>query len=209
MALDLEEQEQLDSLKSWWKQNGKWLVTGLAVFLLAVGGWRGWQYWTAKQAAEASMLFERVMEAAARDDTRAIKELTAQIMEHYPRTAYSAPAAWLAGRVNYDAGDLKSARAQFQFALDRARDPSLEQVARLRLAALLLEEKDYDGALRLLGQAHDPAYAGLYAQLKGDVLAAQDRKEEARAAYRLALEKLGEESPLKSIVEIKLDGLGG
>ncbi len=209
MALDLEEQEQLDSLKSWWKQNGKWLVTGLAVFLLAVGGWRGWQYWTAKQAAEASMLFERVMEAAARDDTRAIKELTAQIMEHYPRTAYSAPAAWLAGRVNYDAGDLKSARAQFQFALDRARDPSLEQLARLRLAALLLEEKDYDGALRLLGQAHDPAYAGLYAQLKGDVLAAQDRKEEARAAYRLALEKLGEESPLKSIVEIKLDGLGG
>lgn len=209
MALDLEEQEQLESLKTWWKQNGKWLVTGLAVFLLAVGGWRGWQYWTAKQAAEASMLFERAMQAASLDDTKAIKDVTAQIMEHYPRTAYSAPAAWLAGRVNYDAGDVKSARAQFQFALDHARDESVEQLARLRLAALMLEEKDYDGALKHLSHKHAPAYAGLYAQLKGDVLLAQDKKAEARAAYQLALEKLGEESPMKPLVEIKLDSLGG
>ena len=209
MALDLEEQEQLDSLKTWWKQNGKWLVTGLAVFLLAVGGWRAWQYWTTKQAAEASMLFERAMQAASLNDTKAIKDVTAQIMEHYPRTAYSAPAAWLAGRVNYDAGDVKSARAQFQFALDHAGDESIEQLARLRLAALLLEEKDYDGALKHLTHKHAPAYAGLYAQLKGDVLVAQDKKAEARAAYQLALEKLGEESPMKPLVEIKLDSLGG
>ncbi|MEW5893474.1 MAG: tetratricopeptide repeat protein [Pseudomonadota bacterium] len=209
MALDLEEQEQLDEFKAWWRQNGKWVIAALVAFLLVVGGVRGWQYWSAKQAGEASRLFEQAMQATAANDIKAIKEITGQIMEHYPRTAYSAPAAWLVGRINYEAGDLKSARAQFQFALDHARDAQLEQLARLRLAAVLLDEKDYDGALAQLNHPHDAAYAGLYALLKGDVLVAQGKPAEAKAAYQLAVEKLNEKSQLKQLAEIKLEGLGG
>lgn len=209
MALDLEEQEQLDEFKAWWRQNGKWVIAAVAAFLIVVGGVRGWQYWTAKQAGEASRLFEQAMQAVALNDAKAIKEITGQIMENYPRTAYSAPAAWLAGRLNYEAGDLKSAKAQFQFALDHAGDKEIEQLARLRLASVLLDEKDYDGALAQLNREPEPAYAGLYALLKGDVLVAQGKPAEARSAYKLAVEKLDEKSQLKQLAEIKLEALGG
>ncbi len=180
----------------------------MAAFLIVAGGVRGWQYWTAKQAIQASQLFEQAMQAVAANDVKAAKEITGQIMENYPRTAYSAPAAWLAGRINYDAGDFKSAKAQFEYALDHARDSGVEQLARLRLAAVLFDEKDYDGALKQLAEKHDAAYEGLYAQLKGDVFSSQGKTNEAREAYRLALDKLDDKSPLKPLVEIKLDGLG-
>lgn len=209
MALDLEEQEQLDELKAWWKKNGIWIIAGLTVFVLATAGWRGWQTWTYKQSAEASMLFDQAMQAVMMNDAKTIKDVTGQIMEHYDRSAYAAPAAWLAGRINHEAGDLKSASAQYRYALEHARDPGQEQLARLRLAAVLLDDKDHAGALKLLDQPHDAAFAGLHAQLKGDVLAAQGKTEEARAAYQVALEKLGQASPLKPLLEIKLDGLGG
>lgn len=209
MALDLEEQEKLDELKAWWKQNAKRVITGLTVFLLAVAGWRGWQTWTHKQAVEASQLFDRALQAAMMNDAKAVREITGQIMENYSRTAYAAPAAWLAGQINHDSGDLKSATAQYAYALDKARDAGVEQLARLRLAAIRLENKDLDGALALLQQPHDEAYAGLYANLKGDVLVELGKTEEARAAYQEALNKLGDKSALASLVEIKLDALGG
>ncbi len=209
MALDLEEQEKLDELKAWWKQNAKWVLSGLAVFVLAVAGWRGWQAWSHKQAVEASQLFDRAMQAAMNNDTKAVREITGQIMENYGRTGYATPAAWLAGQVNHANGDLKSALAQYAYALDKARDASVKQLARLRLAALRLEAGDYAGALALLDQPHDDAYAGLYANLRGDVLLEQGKASEARAAYQEALKKLGDQSALTPLVQMKLDALGG
>jgi predicted negative regulator of RcsB-dependent stress response len=208
MALDLEEQEQIDELKAWWKMYGTYVVAALAAFVIGVGGWRFWEGWSSRQATEASALFDQAMQAANAGNAKAVKELTAKIMEDQSRSAYAAPAAWLAGRANHDSGDFKSARAQYQYALDHAKDDGLAQLARLRLAGVLLEEKDYAGAMKLLEQAHDPAYAGLYANLKGDVLEAQGKHKEAQAAYKQALERLGEKSPLKAIVEIKMDGMG-
>lgn len=209
MALDLEAQAKLEELKAWWKQNAKWVITGLTVFVLAAAGWRGWQAWTHKQAAKASELFDRALQAAQRDDAKAVREITSQIMENYSRTAYATPAAWLVGQINHASGDLKSATAQYAYALDKARDASLKQLARLRLASIRLENKDLDGALELLQQPHDEAYAGLYANLKGDVLVEQGKTAQARAAYQEALSKLSDESALKPLVEIKLDALGG
>ncbi|HRH81231.1 MAG TPA: tetratricopeptide repeat protein [Thiobacillaceae bacterium] len=209
MALDLEEQEQLDELKAWWKQNGKWIIAGVVAFLLATAGWRVWQSWTVKQGAEASALFEKAMQAAAMNDGKALKDATAQLMENYPRSGYAAPAAWLAGRVNHQMGDGKSARAQYEFALEHAKDEGVKQLARLRLAAILMDAKDFGGAMAQLNQEPAPAFAGLHADLKGDVLQAQGKTAEAREAYKQAIEKLGDKSALKPLVEIKLDGLGG
>ncbi|MBK6742017.1 MAG: tetratricopeptide repeat protein [Hydrogenophilales bacterium] len=110
MALDLEEQEQIDELKAWWHQNGKFVIAGLAAFVIGVGGWRFWESWNLNQASEASVLFEQAMQAASANDTKAVKELTGRIMEDQSRSAYAVPAAWLAGRLNHTAGDVKSAR---------------------------------------------------------------------------------------------------
>lgn len=209
MALDLEEQEQLDEAKAWWKLHGNKVIWGVTVFLLAAAGWRAWETWNRNQGAEASMLFDQAVQATTMNDLKTGKEAAARIMENHARSAYAAPAAWLAGRINYETGDLKSAKAQYEFALEHARDAGAEQMARLRLATLLFEQKDMAGALKLLDGAFDPAFQGLAGQLKGDILAAQGKKAEAREAYKLALEKLGDKSPLKPLVEIRLDGLGG
>ena len=209
MALDLEEQEQLDEAKAWWKLHGNKVIWGVTVFLLAAAGWRAWETWNRNQGAEASMLFDQAVQATGMNDLKTGKEAAARIMENHARSAYAAPAAWLAGRINYETGDLKSAKAQYEFALEHARDAGAEQMARLRLATLLFEEKDMAGALKLLDGTFEPAFQGLAGQLKGDILAAQGKKAEAREAYKLALEKLGDKSPLKPLVEIRLDGLGG
>ena len=209
MALDLEEQEQVDEAKAWWKQHGNKVIWGVTLFLLATAGWRAWETWTRNQAAEASMLFDRAVQAASMNDLKTAKAAAAQIMENHARSAYSTPAAWLAGRINYESGDSKSARAQYEFALEHARDDGVRQLARLRLATLHFEEKDLPGAMKLMEAPFDPAFQGLAEQLKGDLFAAQGKSAEARAAYKLALEKLGEKSSLKPLVEIRLDGLGG
>ncbi|KAF0101454.1 MAG: hypothetical protein FD187_1994 [bacterium] len=209
MALDLEEQEQLDDAKAWWKQHGNKVIWGVTLFLVAVAGWRAWETWQRNQAASASMLFDQVVQAANRGDAKAAKDAAAQIMEAHGRSAYATPAAWLAGHINYEAGDLKSARAQYEYAMQHARDDGARQLARLRLAGLLFEQKELDAALKQLEGAFDPAFQGLEGQLRGDILVAQGKTAEAREAYKRALEKLGDNSPLKPLVEIRLDGLGG
>lgn len=209
MALDLEEQEQLDDAKAWWKQHGNKVIWGVTLFLVAVAGWRAWETWQRNQAASASMLFDQVVQAANRGDAKAAKDAAARVMEEHGRSAYATPAAWLAGHINYEAGDLKSARAQYEYAMQHARDDGARQLARLRLAGLLFEQKELDAALKQLEGAFDPAFQGLEGQLRGDILVAQGKTAEARDAYKQALEKLGDNSPLKPLVEIRLDGLGG
>ncbi len=209
MALDLEEQEQLDEAKVWWKQHGNKVIWGITVFLLAVAGWRAWETWNRNQAAEASMLFDQAVQAASMNDLKTAKEAAGRIVENHSHSAYAAPASWLAGHINYESGDLKSARAQYEFAMEHAKDDGVRQMARLRLATLLFDQKDPAGALKLLYEPFDPAFQGLAGQLKGDVLVAQGKTTEARAAYKLALEKLDDKSSLKPLVEIRLDGLGG
>lgn len=209
MAFDLEEQEQIDEFKVWWKLHGNKVIWGVTAFLLLAGGWRAWQAWQHNQAAEASMLFDTSVQAASMNDLKATKEITARIMENQSRSAYAAPAAWLAGRVNYESGDLKSTRAQYEFALEHAKDDSLKQLARIRLAGIRFEDKDLAGALALLNESYSPAFQGLAAQLKGDILVEQGKTEEARAAYKLALKNLDDKSSLKPLLEIRLDALGG
>jgi len=209
MALDLEEQEQVEALKAWWKQHGIRVVAAVVLFIVAVGGTRAWQVWNARQASEASSLFERAMQAASLNDSKGVKDVTAQIMERHAGSAYATPAAWLAGKANYEADDVKSAQAQYEYALEHAEDDGIKQLARLRLAALRFDQKDLDGALKLLEGEPVAAFAGLHAQLRGDILVAQGKSAEARSAYALAIEKLGDKSPMKPLVEIKMDSLGG
>ncbi len=209
MALDLQEQEQLDEIKEWWRKNGTYVVGVMAAVAIVSGGWRGYQVWTARQSGEALGLYERAVQAAGGGDAKAVKELTGKIMDDYGRTGYALPAAWLAAKTNFASGDLKSAQAQYQYALDHAKDKGLVELAKLRLAAVQLDLKDYAGALKSLDGDHDEAFVPLFANLKGDVLVAQGKTEDARAAYKLALDKLDPKSPLKSVVEIKLGGVGG
>jgi predicted negative regulator of RcsB-dependent stress response len=109
----------------------------------------------------------------------------------------------------FKAGDKAGAKAQLQFVLDRASEDELKQIARFRLAEVLFDDKQNDDALRMLDAKHDEPFAGVYADLRGDILAAAGRADEARAAYQSALAKLDSKSPYRAYVQVKLDSLGG
>ena len=208
MALDLEEQEQLDALKQFWKQYGALIITLAFLALAAFAGFKGWNYYQRGQSEQASALFGKLEEAVRKNDVAQIGSLGAEIIDKYGSTAYGPMAALLLARTGYDSGDTAAAATRLQWAVDKARDDETAALARLRLAGIRLDEKKYDEALALLDAKHAPAFAPLYADLRGDVLAAQGKAAEARAAYKVALEKSPPNSNYRSVVQIKLDALG-
>jgi predicted negative regulator of RcsB-dependent stress response len=208
MALDLEEQEQLDALKQFWKQNGKLIITLALVALATFAGVKGWKYYQRGQAEQASALFGKFDEAVRKNDVAQIGSLGAELIDKYGSTAYGPMAALLLAKTNHESGDAAAAAKRLQWAIDKARDDETSALARLRLAGIRLDEKKYDDALAILDAKHPAPFAPLYADLRGDVFAAQGKLEDARAAYKLALEKSQPGSNYRNVVQIKLDALG-
>lgn len=207
MAYDLEEQEQLDELKAWWKRNGNKVMGVATAVLIAFSAFQGWKIYQNRQSLEASVHYDALTKLDSKD-TKGIQNISGQLMEKYAGTPYAARAALIAAKANYAANDVKSARAQIEWVIGNAREDALRGIAQLQLAGLQYEEKQYDAALKTLAEKHDVGFDGLFADLRGDVLAAQGKKAEARAAYTEALDKLEAEGRLRSFTEHKLDALG-
>ena len=209
MAFDLEEQEQIAELKQFWKQYRTLIVTMALAALLAFAGMQGWRYYKNSQSEQASALFTKFGEAVRKNDVKEIRTLGKQVMDGFGSTAYGPTAALLLAKVNYENGDGATAAGQLQWAIDKAKDDETAEVARLRLASIRLDEKKYEEALKLLETKHSTAMETLYADLRGDVMLAQGKSAEARAAYKMAIEKSLPNSSYRSVVQIKLDALGG
>jgi len=208
---DLEEQEQIDSIKTWWKMYGN-LVTGVILAgSLAVIGWQGWNWYQRNQSAQASAIYGVLEQAVAARDAQRVKAAAGELAEKFGGTSYAALGALIAARQSFEAGDLKTAKAQLSWAADKGKD-EIRDLARLRLASVLLDEKAYDEALKQLESAHAAAFAARFLELKGDVLAAQGKKPEARTAYKAALEKgevrEGRGGAGRELLRQKLDSLG-
>lgn len=207
MALDLQEQEQLDALKAWWKAHGTRVIAAVAVFIVAVAGWRAYAFYQHKQRLEAAALFQVLAREFDGGDIKKIRAVSGEIIDKYPGTPYAVDAALLAAQANHRAGDLKSAKSQLQWVIEHARDRQSQDVARLNLAAVLLDEGAFDAALKTLAASHDEAFEALYSERRADVLAAQGQLAAAREAYRAALARLPMDAPARVVIEIKLDAL--
>ncbi len=207
--LDLEEQEQIASLKTWWKMYGNLLTSLLSALALAVVGWQAWNWYQNNEAAKASSVFEVLEQAVQAGDAQRIKSTAGELTEKFGRSGYAGLGALLAAKHSFDAGDLKTAKAQLTWVAENAKD-ELRDVARLRLAGVHLDEQAYDEALKQLSAVPAPAFAARFLELKGDVLTAQGKKSEARASYQSALEKLGDKAagPGRELLQQKLDSLG-
>ena len=210
MALDLEEQEQLAELKAWWRQHGNLIVTTIVAAALAFSAWQGWRWYQASQAGQAAGVYESLVRAAQTADAKALRDAAGTLIESYPRTLYASMGALVAARFHFDRNDLKAAKTQLQWVVDKSPSEDFRDLGRLRLAAILLDEKAYDEALKLLDANHGPAYDAQYAALRGDVLVAKSQPAEARAAYKLALDKATkEQSAFRETVRMRLEALGG
>ncbi|NOU40901.1 MAG: tetratricopeptide repeat protein [Methylotenera sp.] len=207
MAYDLEEQEQLDELKAWWKTYGKTIGNALLALLVVYAGYQGWHYYQAKQSVEASTEYQ-ALQVIDNKDVKEIQAKSAILMDKYSATPYAGRAALLAAKANYQANDIKSAKAQLDWAIKNAKETSVAAIAGLQLANILAEEKDFTGALKLLESPHDAGFDGLYSDLKGDVLTALGKKAEAKAAYEHALTKLDAQGKYRTLTQQKLEALG-
>lgn len=214
---DLEEQEQLDELKTWWKMHGNLVTAVIAALALAAVVWQGWNWYQRNQAAGAAMVYASIERAAANRDVKQVRQMAGELIDKFPRTTYAAMGALLSGKVQVETDDAKNAQAHLQWAADNAKDDALRDLARLRLAAVLLDEKSYDAALKPLSGDVSPAFAARFAELKGDVLASQDKKADAKTAYEGALTALekqekegaaGQHRAYRDVLQSKLDSLG-
>lgn len=214
---DLEEQEQLDELKTWWKMYGNLVTALLAVLACLAVAWQGWNWYQRSQAAEASAIYAGIERAAGNRDPKQVRQLAGELIDKFPRTTYAAMAALLSGKVQVEANDAKNAQVQLQWAADNAKDEALRDLARLRLAAVLLDEKSYDAALKAISGDASASFTARFDELKGDILASQGKKDEAKTSYEAALAAVdkqdkegaaGQHRAYRDMLQAKLDSLG-
>jgi predicted negative regulator of RcsB-dependent stress response len=211
MAYDLEEQEQFDALKAWWAKWGNFVVSLVIAAMLVWGGWWSWKAYQNHRANQAMGYFEALQDASRQggpDAVLRIKAAANTLRSDYPGTGYAARGVLVAASALMAQNEAAAAREQLEWLAGQPKDPALQAVASLRLAGLLLDQKQYDPALDHLKNP-PTAFAGLFADRRGDVLAAQGKKDEARAAWRQALDILGNANPLRQVVQLKLDALSG
>lgn len=205
---DLEEQEQLASLKAWWNQYGALCLGGLALALAAIAGYQGWLWYQERQSNAASAAYADLTKQAEKGERKAVESAAKALVADHARSGYAALASLTAARMSFDAGDIASAKTSLQWVVDHARDEDMKSLARIRLAGLLLDEKKFDDALKLLDAKPDDLMANLIADLRGDVFSAKGSTAEARAAYQAALEKTDARSAYRNLIQIKIDALG-
>ena len=207
--LDLEEQEQLDQLKHFWNTYGT-LITWIV--LLAAGtfiAWNGWQYLQRSKAAQASALYDELERGAQAGDTQRIERALTDMKDKFAGTAYAQQAGLLAAKTLYEKGNTEASRGALAWVAEKAVDPGYQAVARLRLAAELLDAKQYDEALKQLdGSFPNKEFEALAADRKGDIHLAQGKREEARAAYKKAWSAFDAGTDYRRLVEIKLNAVG-
>jgi predicted negative regulator of RcsB-dependent stress response len=206
--LDLEEQEQLDQLKAFWKQYGN-LVTW--VLILALGGyaaWNGWNYWQRDQGAKAGSLYDELDKAARAGDAALTTRIFTDMKDRYPRATFTHQGGLVAARTAADKGQLDAAKASLEWVVEHAAQDEYKALARLRLAGLLLDEKKYDEALRHADAVGAGEFAALAADRRGDILLAQGKPAEARSAYQKAWEGMDPKIDYRRVVEAKLNVVG-
>lgn len=206
--LDLEEQEQLDELKHFWKTYGNLITWVLIAVLGTFAAWNGYQYWQRSQAAQAAALFDEVDRSALAGDVARLERSLADMKDKFGRTSYAQQAALLAAKVFFEKNKQDAAKESLNWVAENAADDGYRAVARLRLVAVLVAQKSYDEALKQLSVSFPKDFDALVADRKGDVLALQGKKAEAIAEYEKAYKLIDAQSDYRRLVEVKLGALG-
>lgn len=206
--LDLEEQEQLDELKHFWKQYGNAISWVLIAVLSAVAAWNGYQYWQRTQAAQAAAMFDEVVKVASAGEAEKSERAFSDMKERFGSSTYTAQAGLLIAKSLFDAGKADAAKATLKWVGEKASDAGYSSVAKLRLSSVLMDEKAFDEALKTVDAVSAEQFSGLAADRKGDILMAQGKKSEAKTEYQKAFKALDERTEYRRLVEVKLNALG-
>ena len=207
--LTLDEIEKIESLKAFWKDHHRKILAGLVVVVVTAAAIVWWKQHQYRTNAEAASLYASIQGMQQIGQPAAIATLTDTLLKRYPDTSYAARGALIGAAAAMQANNTALARTDWQWVLDHSKESGLQTIARLRLAGLLLDSNQPQQALQLLDTPHDETSADVYNDLKGDVLVRLGQLDAARAAWRIALEKLPPDSPYRQVIEIKLNAIAG
>lgn len=203
-----EDQDSIDGIKTWWDKFGTAITVVLTALLVTIGGTQAWKYYQQQQAQQAADLYVLLQQVQLSNDPARINDAAHLLTEGFPSSGYAPRAAFVAAEADVQAGNNKRAIQNLQWVIDNAKETAMHDLARLRIAGILLDEEKYDEALRLMTTPHDATFAGLYLDRKGDILAASKKIAEARLSYQAAIDKLSKNNNYYNIVQMKLDALG-
>lgn len=204
------ENEQIEDLKKWWKENWKSLIAGIVIGLSAIFAYWAWQNHTRSQAEAASAEYQLLISAVEKADARAGFEHAARIRNQYGETSYAVFAAMAMAKLSLDKGDKKAARQHLEWAMNNAEHETMRHIARLRLARVLLDMGQAQAALKLVATQKTGGFLAAYEEVKGDIYVKTAQVKEADIAYRRALKALeGQPNPdKKALLQMKIDDLG-
>jgi predicted negative regulator of RcsB-dependent stress response len=206
--LDLEEQEQLEELKHFWKQYGNLISWILIAVLGSYAAWNGYQYWQRGQAAQSSAMFDEVERAAQAGDLAKLDRALADMKDKFSGTTYAHQAALLAAKTYDEKGKADEAKSALSWVVEKSSDQGYQAIARLRLAGVLAQAKAYDEAAKQLAGSFPKEFASLAADRLGDIFMLQGKKAEARAEFEKAYQGFDERADYRRLVEVKLNALG-
>ncbi len=203
------EEQQVESMKQWWAKNGRSTIVGVIAGLGIILGGRAWVDHKDSQSDAASVLYHSMLTAMQDGKPDAALEQGARILGQYDSTPYATLAALTSAKVKLEQGDNTTARTHLQWVLDHGKPPEMVNIARLRLARLLMDGGEAQQALALLGNEPPAGFVVAYKELEGDLYRALGQTENARNAYRRAMEALTPQARNRSELQMKLDDVGG
>lgn len=207
--LDLEEQEQLDQLKAFWKQWGNLITWLLTLALAAFAGWQGWQWYQRDQAAKAGAMYDEFDRAVAAQDLGKATAAAADLRTRFGGTGYAAQAGLQIAKLQLDKNKADEARQSLTWVAEQGGgEPANRDVARLRLAGLQIDAKAYADAAKTLDAIKSAEFAALAADRRGDLLLVQGQRDAAKAEYQKALAGLEKTQDYRRVIEAKLATLG-
>ena len=209
MANNLDEQEQLDQFKYFWKQYGNIITWTLIAVLGAYAAWNGYQYWQRNQATQAAAMFDEVERSIVSGDVAKVERALTDMNAKFGSSPYAQQAGLLAAKTFYEKGNLDASKKALATVAEKSSDVGYQAIAKLRLASAQVEGKNYDDALKQLTGTFPKDFEPLAADRRGDVLALQGKTAEAKAEYVKAYKGLEERSGYRRLVEVKLNALGG
>lgn len=206
--LDLEEQEQLEELKHFWKKYGNLITWMLIAILGSYAAYTGYNEWQRRQAVQSSALFDEVERAAQLGDASKLDRALADMKDKFPGTSYAHQSALLAAKVYAERDNTEAAKSALNWVIEHSTDPGYQAIARLRLAGIWVQVKNFDEALKLLAAPVPLAFVPLAADRTGDAYLLQGKVSEARVEFEKAYKGLEERSDYRRLVEVKLNALG-
>ena len=209
MANNLDEQEQLDQFKYFWKQYGNTITWTLIAVLGAYAAWNGYQYWQRSQATQAAAMFDEVERSIASGDIAKVERALTDMNAKFGSSPYAQQAGLLAAKTFYEKSNLDATKKALATVAEKSSDVGYQAIAKLRLASAHIESKNYDDAMKLITGTFPKEFEPLAADRRGDVLALQGKPVEAKAEYVKAYKGFDERSGYRRLVEVKLNALGG